>query len=634
MTDHALPDSRIESLQKELSLAFGQVRTEHLASEELFEIFSTPVYWSQLVGKRPCMLIGGRGTGKTTTLRGLAYEGQSKLVGSDINEWTAVGAYWRFESNVVTAFRGRRVSEETWTHIFSHYVNLQLVLKLFEFVKWFENNSGPINFPDGDALALTSISLNIDGPQNLESLRKRVGYELAKLEAGLNSISRALGQLSLSSLGKPVEYLVKALRQDVRLDGFTFTFCLDEFENLQPYQQRVINTLIKHVGDGGYTFKIGTRNVSERERTTLAENQPLHDPADYTTIDIVDHLKEQSFASFAEKVCDGRLSRLPVGFRPEVSITHLLPELLEEQEAILLGGEWQREVVRNRLVQQKAPDSQLEHFDSMRLVSACMIGYWAEAQNSREIDVLDDAIRDPRKWMTRTRNHSYSLLFTLRKGKRGTRKYYSGWSTFAQISDGNIRYVLRLVYEALLIHVSGGHSLDKAVAAGDQTAAASRVGQMALRELEGLSERGAQLVRLNLGLGRIFQVMAAEPQGHAPEVNQFRISYNSDTDMDEVRSVLSAAVMHGALISFAGDKNARSSGETKDVDFQMHPIFSPYFEFSHRRKRRMTLGSGDFLSLTSKNSRRTIQKVLSRRVPVVDSALPEQLSIYDGFFNG
>ena len=622
----------VDKIQKSISLVLGQVRTEQLDGDELFEMFSQPVYWAKLVGKRPCLLIGGRGTGKTTTLRGLSFEGQSKLSGSNLNDWTAIGAYWRIESNVVTAFRGRKISIDKWIRIFSHYVNLQMLAKVLTFIDWRRRELGVETKYDASVLSLLAISLSVDDLNNLEDLSYSIDREIAFLESRINGATRDLEEMKNSALGKPVEYLLKSIRVDPDLSNLTFTFCIDEFENLESYQQKVINTLVKHVGDSGFTFKIGVRSTAARERNTLVDGQPLVDPADYATIDIVDHLKEQSFPDFAAKICHSRLNRLPEMYRPKITIAELLPDLSESEEATLLGARELVFEIRSHLIEEGATDVQLKIYDSMPIASSCLIEYWSKTQARPMLDILVEAIADPVKWKTRANNYSYAMLFTYKKGKRGLKKYYCGWSTYSSICDGNIRYALRLLYEALILHTAEGKDLTESVSPEIQTDAAMRVGDMSLRELQGLSERGGELMRLNLSLGRIYGVMAAEPQGHTPEVNQFRIIRN-DTNSDGVDRLLDSAIMHGALISFPGDKQARSSGETKQDEYQLHPIFAPYFQYSHRRKRRMNIAADDFLDLAGPNARRSIEKILRSRVSNKSAVLPEQLSMYSGFYN-
>src|SRR4051794_23335312 len=61
-----------------LSKLFGSYKAEWL-DEELYRLFVQPAYFPELLTTRPCVLIGGRGTGKTTVLRGLSYIGQYEI---------------------------------------------------------------------------------------------------------------------------------------------------------------------------------------------------------------------------------------------------------------------------------------------------------------------------------------------------------------------------------------------------------------------------------------------------------------------------------------------------------------------------------------------------------------------------
>jgi hypothetical protein len=67
--------STSSSPEEQLSELFGSYRAEWLR-EHIFELFKEPKYFPELLTLRPCVLMGGRGTGKTSVLRSLSYEGQ------------------------------------------------------------------------------------------------------------------------------------------------------------------------------------------------------------------------------------------------------------------------------------------------------------------------------------------------------------------------------------------------------------------------------------------------------------------------------------------------------------------------------------------------------------------------------
>ena len=246
--------------------------------------------------------------------------------------------------------------------------------------------------------------------------------------------------------------------------------------------------------------------------------------------------------------------------------------------------------------------------------------------------VFHDYEQEPQEWQADLGNYRHALLFTIRRGKRGIRKYYAGWETFNLMAAGNIRYLLELVVQGLLLHLRGGGSLASSVGPDEQTQAAQAVGRKNLSELEGLSVHGAQLTKLILGLGRIFQVMAADAEGHTPEVNQFHLAPTSEDPGEELRAVelLNAAIMHLALLRSPGNKLA-DTADTREFDYVVHPVFCAFFEFSHRRKRKIQLTIRQLLGLVHQ-PREIIREVLAANHRVLDEPLPEQALLFGSFY--
>lgn len=613
----------------------GQYRAEYLR-DKIFDLFSEPAYWDRLSDTRPCLIVGGRGTGKTTTLRQLAYEGQYRLHGSEVGNWSALGLYWRIETNVTAAFQGSRLAEDEWVRIFAHYINLQFVDMLISFVIWRESTVGSSPRLSTRDLRRTCLALAMEETTDFRVFADRVSDELLRFESAMNGLGEPISELKLSVLGRPVASMVAAVLSDESLGQTVVTFCLDEYENLEPYQQRVVNTLIKHVGDAGYTFKVGMRPNGLHGRATLSSSEFLVEPADFVRINIEDEIKQQGFGRFAASVCNERLAKMSqeegnqtgLQFLP---VQELFPEMSLASEASVLGAGRVRDEARKQLQLEGASSAELKQFDSMEEFEACFIGFWAESQEVPFSAVLADARDKPKEWKTRVGNHGYAMLFSLRSGRTGLSKFYCGWSTFVMLADGNIRYLLYLVTEALTQHVKHGGSLVTTVSAQHQTIAAQAVGERVVFELAGLHKRGTQLTRLVLGLGRVFGVMAKQPHGHAPEVSQFRIADHKSNE--EVSELLAAGVMHNALVRFTGDKMAAASSETKDFDYQLHPIVAPFFVYSPRRKRRMNLRSEDLLGLASSDATKYIRRLLSRTNREVDTEPAAQLSLFAEFFS-
>jgi hypothetical protein len=614
--------------QEILSDLFGSYKAEWLR-ERIFELFAEPTYFPELQTARPCVLVGGRGTGKTTALRCLAYDGRLALgpgTPEDIRGWKYYGFYYRVNTNRVTAFSGSDLPEREWARLFAHYMNLELCELVVRFLLWYTMHCGEAELRSEDFRDIAA-ALNLPPCKSTRDISDSLTNSRITFEAYINNITDA-DRPKLSMQGAPVDLLLTRMQSLPQFHGRLFFFLIDEYENFIDYQQQVINTLIKH-GSGSYAFKVGVRELGWRQRNTLNENEFLVSPADYVRIDIADKLAER-FPEFAAQVCNERLRRIPE--TDPLDVRTLLESLTEDEEAVRLGVVV--EVAKIRSTLDGATEAELKFFDSMPPLQAYFVNFWAAGHFSSSLAALQSRIASPKDWTTRYDNYKFASLFTIRRKKRGVRKFYAGWSVLTQLAGCNIRYLLELLEQSLLRHVADGRRLGDIVSAEAQTRAAQRVGKVNLSDLEGVSVQGAKLTKLLLGLGRVFQVMAAEPEGHAPEMTQFHLSDGpGDAHFSEVEGLIKAAVMHMALTRFAGSK-LQDDADTREYDYAIHPIYSALFEFSYRKKRKFSLSGTDLLALLS-NPKPTIEKILQEQGrEKVTEPLPEQLELFAGFYAG
>lgn len=628
-----------DSPQEQLSHLFGSYKAEWLR-EEVFDLFTKPAYFPELETPRPCMLIGGRGTGKTTVLRCLSYEGKFALSNRNpdaIQTWPYYGLYYRVNPNRVTAFRGSELPDAMWTRVFAHYFNLLVCGLIIRFLDWFELQCPDRPRLDHQACARIATSFNLPDAQGSHELGDLIETTRLKFEARINNIADDQENLGLSMQGVPIDTLVEAVTNLPQFRGKCFFFLIDEYENFEDYQQQIVNTLIKHSAPS-YTFKVGVRELGWRRRTTLNENEQLISPADYVRIGIAEKLQGEAFRAFALQVCDSRVSRLSVSNEKVQAISTSLPTMSEDQEAELLGILPISERIKAQLLEVTQLDEKVR-IQELTPLELYFLDFWARSKQEDLKRVWEEADKDLDGWRrNRFENYKHALLYTIRRRRRGIRKYYSGWNVFVQLAAGNIRYLLELVEQSLLLHL-GKHDrrLSEPLSAEIQTTAAQYVAEKNLKELEGLSVHGARLTKLLLGLGRVFGVMAAEVEGHAPEVNHFHVngsggivpSASDDTDADQL---LAAGVMHLALLRWPGNKLA-DERETRAYDYMIHPIFTPFFLFSYRKKRKMALSADDLIGLV-REPRDAIRTILSRNNREGVDPLPDQLDFFGEYYGG
>jgi hypothetical protein len=604
---------------------------------QLFDLFTEPEYFKQLEGSRPCVLVGGRGTGKTTVLRGLSYLGQFARGGHNpdlIGRWSYYGLYYRVDTNRVAAFKGPELPEQQWARCFAHYFNLLLCGQLLDFVLWYRLQTSNKLTLSGAALRKVQLSLNLPACASLEDLERHLDDARLGFEASVNNVADGPPP-GLSMQSAPVNELAEALCSLSPFQGKQFYFLIDEYENFENYQQQIVNSMIKHA-PASYTFKIGVRELGWRERGTVNSNERLTHPADYVLVNIRDAFKGERFGNFAARVCNGRLARAEAGDQTAIGdIRSALSSLTEAEEAELLGVERVRTEVLGEI--EAAGDPDLYGF-AAKLPPTLMllVKYWTQSGHGTLVSNVRDVRKNRSRWRDRVNNYLFCALFTIKRGRRGIRKYYAGWRVLTQLANGNIRFLLELVHTSYLAHFENEGELSEPITPEEQTIAAQQVGARKLTELEGISVEGGRLTKLVLSLGRVFQVLAESPEGHTPEVTEFHVEENgeplSPEESDDLDQLLRLAVMHQALVRSTGNK-LLDEMDTREYDYRVHPIFAPFFGFSYRQKRKLKVTGKQVLGLTVR-PRDEIRQILNVHSRANEEELPDQLKLFDGYYHG
>lgn len=611
---------------------FGSFRAEWLLDERrLYELFSEPAYFPTLTDKRSCALQGGRGSGKTTALRCMSYEGQYALAGDSIDaikKASFVGLYHRVSTPQVTAFQGGDQRPEDWRRAFAHYINLTVCGEILQFVDWYAKKETVSASLSVEACQRCSRALGMkDEAKTQSELLERVLDALQDLEIFVNNLDGPPPKYSV--LKSPIDVLVTELRRLQDYSEKSFYIIFDEYENFLDDQQAVVNTIIKHSGRG-YVVKIGVRELGWRIKGTLAEHEHLISPADYELINIEERL-EGSFTEFARSVCETRLSNWYQKYDTQhLPLSELLPGLRTKDEAKLLGVT-DRIASFDRHLQETGNETvfQLNELEK----------YVFLALNDNDFDL---ACADLKKYANgdnaqknKYHNYHYALLFTIANKNDDITKYYSGNDVLSLISKTNIRFYLQLIAQCIAFHLEKGSALMEPIGFDVQTRAARAVGLRYLTELEGMTRQGSQLVKLLLGFGRLFQLMAANPIGAKPECNQFQVARRasySDELFLEASQLLNHAVMNLALVRAPGTKLATPS-DIREWEYALHPIFAAYFNFSHRRKRKMDISDPDLLGMVDR-PQDTIRRLLRNRPELLSQEMPVQLRLFEDYFSG
>lgn len=616
---------------KRLNELFGSYRAEWLKGK-VFDYFTEPSYFIELKDNRPCVLQGGRGTGKTTVLKGLSYQGQYALLNNSITELDNldfIGIYHRVNTNHVRAFKDGGLGLDVWQKIFGHYFNLIMCREILQFMNWHKQQCANDEELSSISCHIIAQSLRFTNDcRSFPSLLEGIEEKMYEFQSQINNI--ADGEIPLLSMsGDPIKILTEKAAALTQFSNKMFYLLIDEYENLEDYQQMVVNTLIKHNSED-YTFKIGVRELGWRIKQTLNPQESLIDPADYVLFDITKKLTEESrFDDFAKEVCQKRIQELIEDDKKgEFTIEKSLQSISMEEEAILLKVN-DSKLMKGYL---NLPKEILEQIDHLTPLNKFYLAHWAQSHDISLEEMINRYIKNPSKSKSDYSNYKYSMLFKIRKGRGmvGIQKYYAGWQIFVLLAHGNIRYLMELVYRTYEKHINEENDLLSPITPSNQTLAAQEIGLKNLMELEGLSNNGAQLTKLLLGFGKIFNVLACSDGRIRPEVNQFCIK---GVQNSERLPIITDAVMNLALIRIPGNK-LNDEANTRESMYMLHPIYAPYFVYSHRKKRKLDVTEKELMDIIQ-NKKETITGILSRcDVSEQDyKSHPEQLTLFDNYYN-
>ena len=560
----------------DINRIFSDYRHEWAAGD-FNDRFVKPPYYDQFVGHEPVFLLGGRGTGKTVTLRSLNFRNATE-------SHVQTGIYVKAFKNRVEAFSVANVDPDLQIRAFEHYMNLLCCFELVELcLSLPPRRNGHRAFAPAISLAAThfGIANTQDGPADL---RNHLRLQIAQLSAFINDPSQQ-PRPKLSHGELPVVDLAKDVHDIVGHDGPMY-ICIDEWENLSVAQQRALNRWIKNC-ELPVTYKIGVREGGMRTTDTGSSIDPLHSPADY----IETRIAGPTMKSFCREVVEHRLRRLRrKGYAVPPTLTGLLGSLDRQAEAVRLGA---RTAVENAIERDKAMVNETSSgwLREREPGDAYLAIFLAERKGQTLNEVISKAIADPAHWKNIQNNYGHLSLFSITRGLKGStrQKFYTGANTYLELSGGNVRYLLELLDEAVRENSSDPQpetnlALPYPIAAEIQTDAATNVARRRLRQIEILSDRGLEVLRLLIALGTAFSALAREPSRRAPERTSFTLR-GERKDVDHLVGLLNEGC---SILAFVRDTTTKrtSATEPKHHEYRIHPVLTPHFCIPYRKKRR------------------------------------------------
>ncbi|MCA0948669.1 hypothetical protein [Shewanella chilikensis] len=263
----------------------------------------------------PMIIKGGKGSGKTHLMRNYSFQLQKlrhkEQLLDGIKADGYMGCYLKLGGLNTKRFHGKKIDDETWLSIFSYYIDIWLsqifldnILKLSEYLS-IENEQEICQeiiklFDIEIALEKYSFSYLIE---YLNDLQKDIDLKVN------NCLWQELSVDIKTSPGKLIFGIPKIFASHIDdLKSIVFVYLIDELENLFPFQQKYIQTLIREK-ELPCSIKVGARSHGIKTYETLAANEYNKDGSEFELITLEDKIRNnKNYASFARKLCLRRLT--------------------------------------------------------------------------------------------------------------------------------------------------------------------------------------------------------------------------------------------------------------------------------------------------------------------------------------
>ena len=623
---------------------FTQNRTEEIGLD-VYQRFVVPPFFDQLdleQARKPRIIEGGRGCGKTMLLRYLAHTStfsqNRDVVPPD--SLGHIGLYWRADVQFARQLRGRGHSPEVWAAAFEHLIALVMGLEALASLRSIAVSRCEALQPEDlarlDFGVLGGFEPDLVGSYN--SLVAALQLRLQKLEMWVSNAERLPAPVFL-----PGQRFLRALIGAIRaqLTGFDralFFVYIDEYENLLTEQQRIINTYMK-LSEPPLIINVAVKRNGMATRETTGD-ESLVNIADYREHDLEDYLERDvdGFEVFAAEVL--LLGFASGGYEVPISVPvlrdrhalpsrrdetyrttvlafarRMLPDVSEEELGRrALADRAVRKMLKERIAQAlRDRGSVLDPESFIRpshpRASVTTYALLNRQRNTPEevLSELDRLERGEDNRFTGTadwlHNNFVGALLALYQPYQKVSLFYAGFDTFCVLARANLRHFLELCHRALMRVADSGEAESRlearvVVPPETQADAARETATSLLAEVRSFGRFGNRLHTFVHRLGTLFALAHARPTQSEPEICHFAIVRGDRALEESDEQFLTEAIKWSVLFeeqeTKAKDPQARSG-----PDYVLNPVYAPYFTISYRKRRKLDLRSDDFSTLVS-----------------------------------
>lgn len=626
-------------------------------TEQMKELWKYYVPFPGLDGTgKPLIVQGGRGSGKTMFFQCNSWRQvlsqirkNAEPITSIFDDKDFVGIYYRVDTAFVAAMRGRE--EEHWGAVFETYLGICILQEVLDLIAELDRD---MCIDESKLVGFVSKYSKKISPENMaediQGFRELTDWYLDVIEDKING-AQNIKSLRWINAHRYIDDICNDCNGLFERD-IVFKIFIDEYETLQEYQQKIINTWIKH-SSLPVIFNIGLRPHGMKTKETISETETIEAPHDYELVTL--EIEQSSYQEIIRSICQKRISlgkeqgRIPAeasedigwylgtySFDFEISRIAQYPKRLPhiaKLKALIceMGkeeGMCEDEINKHcEILCEKAP------ILNSRLHYAILCKKTPYTPSIREL--CEAYITNNDRYNDWMHNRKYGAIYLLCKETKREKMYY-GLDVFVALSSSIVRYFLELCEQTFRIAFLNGYSWDKPIPPEYQTEAARYVSEYKIVDIAGYEPYGKELRMFVQYLGQIFYKLHTVENNTLgePEPNHFNTKDLSLQDQEKKR--INSAIMWNVLQEGEPTKRKQSKLSPETVDYYLNRIYAPYFGISYRNQRKIQLDVGilrDLLSGDEAQVKKGFREFFKMQPdqPVVNENPSHQLSLFDHF---
>jgi hypothetical protein len=379
-------------------------RPNNIAIEEFIQFYiKDNTYTRFLESTRNILLIGVRGSGKTSTLRYYSFPVQ--LRNTDIEDKFAVIGIHIPSKHPLFGKREYLLYEnrDKKSVVVEHFLCINIITSICDTFEEHNDSIGLDQQTEQTILKNLSYVLDVDLPNDkplFESIKLFVTKESNASQKKLNADDFESFIDFSFSFNNTVIPLLEQLRNISSLTKSHFSLFFDDVQDLGDIHREIINSWIAYRDNQLFSFKVATADISPSNVTSIGG--VILEGHDFIKIDLTKRLfnKASEFSKFAKDVIAKRLVM--------VNITSSVDEFLPVSDAF-----------KNGLLEAKVKAKKLAHIKYPEPMGTQIIDYVAK--------------------------YGRAIYFREKKPKSNV-PVYSGFETLTDISTGVIRNLLTPIY--------------------------------------------------------------------------------------------------------------------------------------------------------------------------------------------